>query len=249
MLRHNFTGEVLPSNPCGTSVMAAYISKQNPNCTITPFCSLASFGHWHQWSKYQVVLMINNFAWSTNISWSQAISCSQGSLSGTKSMYKQTYRSNLSVLMVWQDQFSVILLHYVSRSMLKKILNRRLPRSLHSQIAHSTVDHFKEISEFLHGSVMNKNFTLPYAVPVFNLLIPCRLETLQLTQEKEKSSVAQCSTGWFKKNFLECVIRMSKQLFSRTHWIGFNILSIFAAHESRFLHTSNHVSTMLTSFK
>ncbi len=31
-----------------------------------------------------------------------------------------------------------------------------------------------------------------------------RLDTLQLTQEKEKSSVAQCSAGWFKNNFLEC---------------------------------------------
>ncbi len=31
--------------------------------------------------------------------------------------------------------------------------------------------------------------------PVFNLMIPYRLDALQLTQEKEKSSVAQCSTG------------------------------------------------------
>ncbi len=31
--------------------------------------------------------------------------------------------------------------------------------------------------------------------PVFNLMIRYRLDTLQLTQEKEKSSVAQCSTG------------------------------------------------------
>ncbi len=31
--------------------------------------------------------------------------------------------------------------------------------------------------------------------PVFNLMIPYRLDTLQPTQEKEKSSVAQCSTG------------------------------------------------------
>ncbi len=35
-------------------------------------------------------------------------------------------------------------------------------------------------------------------------MIPCRLDTVQLTQEKEKSSVAQSSTGWFKKIFLEC---------------------------------------------
>ncbi len=40
--------------------------------------------------------------------------------------------------------------------------------------------------------------------PVFNWMIPYRLDTLQLTQEKEKSSVAHCSTGWFKKHFLEC---------------------------------------------
>ncbi len=40
--------------------------------------------------------------------------------------------------------------------------------------------------------------------PVFNLMIPYRLDTLQLTQDKEKSSVAQCSTGWLKKNFSEC---------------------------------------------
>ncbi len=31
--------------------------------------------------------------------------------------------------------------------------------------------------------------------PVLNLMILYRLDTLQLTQEKEKSSVAQCSTG------------------------------------------------------
>ncbi len=31
--------------------------------------------------------------------------------------------------------------------------------------------------------------------PVFNLMIPYQLDTLQLTQEKEKSSVAQCATG------------------------------------------------------
>ncbi len=37
-------------------------------------------------------------------------------------------------------------------------------------------------------------------------MIPDRLDTVQLTQEKEKSSVAQCSTRWFKRNFLECVI-------------------------------------------
>ncbi len=29
------------------------------------------------------------------------------------------------------------------------------------------------------------------------------LDTLQLTQEMEKSSVVQCSTGWFKEYFLE----------------------------------------------
>ncbi len=34
--------------------------------------------------------------------------------------------------------------------------------TLSEQIAHSTVDlHLKEISEFLHCSVMNKDFTLP----------------------------------------------------------------------------------------
>ncbi len=31
------------------------------------------------------------------------------------------------------------------------------------------------------------------------------LDSLQLTQEKEKSSVAQCSTGSFKHFFLECI--------------------------------------------
>ena len=40
--------------------------------------------------------------------------------------------------------------------------------------------------------------------PVFNLMIPYRLDTVQLAQEKEKSSVAQCSTGLLKKKFLEC---------------------------------------------
>ncbi len=37
-----------------------------------------------------------------------------------------------------------------------------LMSSLSEQIAHSTVDlHLREISGYLHGSVMNKNFTLP----------------------------------------------------------------------------------------
>ena len=31
--------------------------------------------------------------------------------------------------------------------------------------------------------------------PVFNCMIPYRLDTLQLTQKKEQSSVAQCATG------------------------------------------------------
>ncbi len=34
-------------------------------------------------------------------------------------------------------------------------------------------------------------------------MIPYQLDTLQLTQEKEKSSAAQCFTEWFKeKNWL-----------------------------------------------
>ncbi len=37
-------------------------------------------------------------------------------------------------------------------------------------------------------------------------MIPYQLDPLQLTQEKEKSSVAQCSTGWFKNNFLEWIM-------------------------------------------
>ena len=37
--------------------------------------------------------------------------------------------------------------------------------TLSEQIAHSTVDlHLKQISEFLHGSVMNKNLTLPWPI-------------------------------------------------------------------------------------
>ena len=40
------------------------------------------------------------------------------------------------------------------------------------------------------------------------------LDTLQLTQEKEKSSVAQCSTGWFKNNFLECVFPLLEQRYT-----------------------------------
>ncbi len=42
---------------------------------------------------------------------------------------------------------------------------------------------------FFQGGIFGSNR------PVFNLMIPNRLDTLQLTQEKEKSSVAQCSTG------------------------------------------------------
>ena len=40
--------------------------------------------------------------------------------------------------------------------------------------------------------------------PVFKLMILYGSNTLQLTQEKEKSSAAQCSTRWFKKDFSEC---------------------------------------------
>ena len=39
--------------------------------------------------------------------------------------------------------------------------------TLSEQLAHSTVDHhLKEISEFLHGSVMNKKFTFPCGTKV-----------------------------------------------------------------------------------
>ncbi len=38
---------------------------------------------------------------------------------------------------------------------------------------------------FFQGGIFRTN------KPVFNLMIPYRLDTLQLTQEKEKSSVAQ----------------------------------------------------------
>ena len=48
--------------------------------------------------------------------------------------------------------------------------------------------------------VLQKNFH------DFNLMIIHWLDTLQLTQEKEKSSMAQCSTGWFEKYFLECIV-------------------------------------------
>ncbi len=51
---------------------------------------------------------------------------------------------------------------------------------------------------FFQGGIFRPNRT------VFNLMILYQLDTMQLTQEKEKSSVAQCSTGWFKKKFLEC---------------------------------------------
>ncbi len=40
-------------------------------------------------------------------------------------------------------------------------LRKYTENTLSEQMAHSTVDlHLKEISEFLHGSVMKKNFTL-----------------------------------------------------------------------------------------
>ncbi len=42
---------------------------------------------------------------------------------------------------------------------------------------------------FFQGGIFRPNR------PVFNLMIPYRLDTMQLTQEKEKSSVVQCSTG------------------------------------------------------
>ncbi len=41
---------------------------------------------------------------------------------------------------------------------------------------------------FFQGTIFRPNR------PVLNLMIPYRLDTLQLTQEKEKGSVAQCST-------------------------------------------------------
>ena len=42
---------------------------------------------------------------------------------------------------------------------------------------------------YFQGGIIRQNG------PVFNLMIPYRLDTLQLAQEKEKISVAQCSTG------------------------------------------------------
>ncbi len=50
--------------------------------------------------------------------------------------------------------------------------------------------------------------------PVFHLMIFYWLDTLQLKQEKKKSSVAQCSTGWFKKYFLECIRYITKGIKS-----------------------------------
>ncbi len=47
---------------------------------------------------------------------------------------------------------------------------------------------------FFQGGIFRRNR------PVFNIMTPYRLDTLQLTEGKEKSSAAQCSTGWFKKN-------------------------------------------------
>ncbi len=41
---------------------------------------------------------------------------------------------------------------------------------------------------FFQGGIFRPNR------PAFNLMIPYQLDTLQLTQEKENSSVAQCST-------------------------------------------------------
>ncbi len=42
-------------------------------------------------------------------------------------------------------------------------INLRAISTFSEQIGHSTVDlHLKEISEFLHGGVMNKDFTLPW---------------------------------------------------------------------------------------
>ena len=48
------------------------------------------------------------------------------------------------------------------------------------------------------------------------LMIPYRLDTVQLTQEKEKSSVAQCFTGWFKKKILRVHIFRSGSAFSQS---------------------------------
>ena len=54
-------------------------------------------------------------------------------------------------------------------------------------------------SRNFHGFVATSTFCQNR--PVSNLVI---LYSLQLTQEKEKSSLAQCSTGPFKKFFLVC---------------------------------------------
>ncbi len=60
---------------------------------------------------------------------------------------------------------------------------------------------------------------------VFNLMIRYRLDTswtgkmsgATVTQEKEKGSVAQCSTGWFKINFLECTRKKKSSLSHSFH--------------------------------
>ncbi len=57
---------------------------------------------------------------------------------------------------------SAIDMHEVGCGAMTCIMTHILAHALSEQIAHSTVDlHLKEISEFLHGSVMNKNLSLP----------------------------------------------------------------------------------------
>ena len=52
------------------------------------------------------------------------------------------------------------------------------------------------------------------------------IDTLQLTQEKEKSSVAQCSTGWFKNNFLEWDGTYKQNIYLLEHE-NFALMQIF----------------------
>ena len=76
------------------------------------------------------------------------------------------------------------------------------------------------IDIFFQGGIFRPNR------PVFNLMIPYRLDTLQLTQEKVKSSVAQCSTGWFKNNFLEWMEYVLSMELSHISFVKYGISSV-----------------------
>ena len=79
-----------------------------------------------------------------------------------------------------------------------------------------------------------------FVMPLSNLMIFHGLDTLQLTQEKGKSSVAQCPTGYFKNNFLECIYIREKRI--ENICFNKNCSTVFITLDITYINIKQHAS-------